>query len=173
MHIKWTLRACISHRMSYFWPPYHKPLYKWWSYSTLFYCRPLNVTITNQYHISIGNKCIFVHLKYLIPTFYNFFKTIQYPFRILYLPTQIRMAIVHQKPVLQYFWCTYIDNHLICLEKTINTYLRLRIFSTHKFLALNTYSSSVLKQIQCYNIHCKNIYGINSIYLSRSPYRLE
>ena len=42
---------------------------------------------------------------------------------------------------------TYTYNHLICLEKNINMYLRLIILYTqHNFLALNTYLSSFSKK---------------------------
>ena len=53
----------------------------------------------------------------------------------------------------QDFLCSNINNHLICYERTINTYLKAKKFYTqHEFLALNTYLLS-FKKIRCYNIH--------------------
>ena len=54
---------------------------------------------------------------------------------------------VPKTPVLnasfKYFWSTNINNHLICFEKKINTYLKAKIsYIQHEFLASNTYLSS-------------------------------
>ena len=53
----------------------------------------------------------------LNPCMQHLYLITQYPFRILYLFTHIQM----EKPVLnasfQDFWCTNINNHLICFEK--------------------------------------------------------
>ena len=58
------------------------------------------------------------NLKYANLT--SILSTTQYPFRILYLPTQIQMDIVYLKLGLnasfQDFWCTNINNLLICLK---------------------------------------------------------
>ena len=46
----------------------------------------------------------------------------------------------------QEIWCTNVNNHLICFEKTINTYLKAKIpYTQHKFLALNMYLLSFKK----------------------------
>ena len=58
-------------------------------------------------------------------TFNTYFLTTQYPFSILYLPSQIQMDIVYQKTglkrefsrFLMYNFSTNINNHLICFEK--------------------------------------------------------
>ena len=50
---------------------------------------------------------------------------------VLYLPTQIKMDIVYRNPVLnaslQDFLCTNMNNHLICIEKTISKLSKAKI----------------------------------------------
>jgi hypothetical protein len=57
----------------------------------------------------------------LIHTYNTNFLTTQYPISILYYSTQIQMDILYKKKVLikhkfQDFWCTKVNNILICFE---------------------------------------------------------
>jgi hypothetical protein len=63
---------------------------------------------------------LFVYQRSWIPTYNTCFSTTQYSLRIFYLPTQIQMVIVSEKPVLNTgitkFLCPNINNHPIFFE---------------------------------------------------------
>ena len=82
--------------------------------SQVYYDKPIFITpkrSQTKNYISIS--------KSLIPTFNTYFSNKQYPFRILYLSTQIQMVFVYRnysfKRVLKDYRCTNINNHQICL----------------------------------------------------------
>ena len=59
----------------------------------------------------------FVHQKSFIPKINAYFSNTQFPFRILYLPTQIQMGLCAEKRVSKagnkHFYCTNMNNHQI------------------------------------------------------------
>ena len=85
----------------------------------------------------------------------------QYPFRILYLPTQIQMHILYRKPGFKREFSRFSDVQIYIIIWLV-LYLKLKIpYTQHEFLALNTYLSSFSKKTQMYflyNFHFSLIY---------------
>ena len=125
-----------------------------------------------QYHF---NKNLYIrNLKYF--TFNTYFSTTQYHLVFSTCQHKCKSILCTEKPVLnasfQDFWCTNINNHLICFEKTINMSLKAKnSLHTTRISSFNTYLSSFSKRedAKIYIIFCirrlGNIKKINKTFM--------